>query len=471
MKELVDRGHDVTFISCYPQKEPMNNLRDISVRDDIREPLQAYHSRMNVATFQDMTYWEKLEAGLEFGIVTTKPTLSSENVLQLLNSTEKFDLVILEHFMNEALFILPHIFESHLVLVAPGPTTLFTDYLMSNPAPASYVPNFFSGYTSRMGFWERLFNTYYEFFGEIYIHTRMLPEQNVLLKETLPDAPSLSELLYKASLMLVTSHSLSDPVPLQQNVKEIGGYHMDAPQPLPEDIKEFMDNATEGVVIFSMGSHLKSDRFFPPEKRQAILNIFSRIKQKVLWKFESELEGKPDNVKILSWLPQQDVLGHPNTVAFITHGGLLGTIEAVYHGVPILGLPIVWDQSKNIEEAVHKGMGIKLDFLTWNEKDFGDALNDLLNKPSYRKNAKLRSKILRDQPMHPLEKAIFWIEYVIHHNGAAHLRSGAMDLSWYQKYPVDLVLVLFSFIISVVLMGFLAHKRYYCRVDLKNKTD
>lgn len=31
MKELADRGHDVTFISSFPQKKPIKNLKDISV--------------------------------------------------------------------------------------------------------------------------------------------------------------------------------------------------------------------------------------------------------------------------------------------------------------------------------------------------------------------------------------------------------------------------------------------------------
>ncbi len=50
----------------------------------------------------------------------------------------------------------------------------------------------------------------------------------------------------------------------------------------------------------------------PEEKRKLFLNVFSKLKQKVLWKWETEMmPDLPKNVKLSKWLPQQDVLGHP----------------------------------------------------------------------------------------------------------------------------------------------------------------
>ncbi len=48
----------------------------------------------------------------------------------------------------------------------------------------------------------------------------------------------------------------------------------------------------------------------PEDKRQILIKVFSRLKQRVLWKWETEhMEGKPDNVMLKKWLPQQDILG------------------------------------------------------------------------------------------------------------------------------------------------------------------
>jgi glucuronosyltransferase len=60
-----------------------------------------------------------------------------------------------------------------------------------------------------------------------------------------------------------------------------------------------------------MGSALKGSDM-PEEKRKLFLNVFSKLKQKVLWKWETEMmPDLPKNVKLSKWLPQQDVLGHP----------------------------------------------------------------------------------------------------------------------------------------------------------------
>lgn len=70
-----------------------------------------------------------------------------------------------------------------------------------------------------------------------------------------------------------------------------------------------MDGAEEGVILFSLGSLLKSTEL-PLDKRNAIVRTFGKLKQRVVWKYENDtLPGKPGNVKISKWLPVNDVLG------------------------------------------------------------------------------------------------------------------------------------------------------------------
>lgn len=52
------------------------------------------------------------------------------------------------------------------------------------------------------------------------------------------------------------------------------------------------------------------------------------------------------------------------------------------------------------------------------------------------------SKILTDQLMSGLERAVWWTEYVIRHNGTEHMRSPVIDQSIYEYIYLDVLLFL-----------------------------
>lgn len=53
------------------------------------------------------------------------------------------------------------------------------------------------------------------------------------------------------------------------------------------------------------------------------------------------------NIKLMDWAPQNDILGHPAVKAFVTHAGNNGLYEAVYHGKPVVSVPIMNEQPGN----------------------------------------------------------------------------------------------------------------------------
>ena len=62
--------------------------------------------------------------------------------------------------------------------------------------------------------------------------------------------------------------------------------------------------------------------------------------------------------------------------AFISHCGNQGTQEAKYFGVPVLGLPILFDQPRNAARMERKGLAL---VLTWDEVN-PDSLLKALDK-------------------------------------------------------------------------------------------
>lgn len=70
---------------------------------------------------------------------------------------------------------------------------------------------------------------------------------------------------------------------------------------------------------------------------------------------ESSAVTVSDNVKVVPWMPQNDVLGHPKTRLFIGHAGLNGMFESIYHGLPMILSPFFGDQFDNARFAKAAG--------------------------------------------------------------------------------------------------------------------
>ena len=117
----------------------------------------------------------------------------------------------------------------------------------------------------------------------------------------------------------------------------------------------------------------------PEVYQKAFLQAFKKLKQRVLWKYESEeMIDLPPNVKLSKWIPQQDVLGHKNIRMFITKGGLLSIHETVYHGVPVIAIPIFVDQDSNIQRAVEHGFALKLELNEITEASVTNLIHRML---------------------------------------------------------------------------------------------
>ena len=115
-----------------------------------------------------------------------------------------------------------------------------------------------------------------------------------------------------------------------------------------QDLQDFLDVGSEhGVILFTMGFIFQPNAV-PTSRIKAIFDAFSQLPQKVIMKLD-DISDKPDlivpkNVLLKPFLPQQDILAHKNLRLFITHCGMHGVMEAMYHAVPMVGIPIFIDQ-------------------------------------------------------------------------------------------------------------------------------
>lgn len=337
------------------------------------------------------------------------------------------------------------------------------------PSPLSYVPELFSDYSDKMDFFQRMNNiVYHGVLLYMYYYIANPPYQAVCDQYFGRDV-SVMSLIQGADLWLMrVDFAFEFPRPTMPNVVYIGGFQGKPSKPLPADLEEFVQSSGEhGVVVMTLGT-LLSD--LGPEISEIIASAFANLPQKVVWRHIGERPATlGNNTMLVEWLPQNDLLGHPKTKVFVTHGGTNGIYEAIYHSVPILGIPLIFDQHDNIVRMKARGVAEMVEVTTLDVESLTSTLKNILDpeKP-YKQNMVKLQQLHLDKPMKPIDIAIFWMEYVMRHGGAAHLRTDSYKLPWYAYHCLD-VLALFVAIGLLIIAIVWVSCRCLCQHLMRNK--
>ncbi|XP_050423757.1 UDP-glycosyltransferase UGT5-like [Adelges cooleyi] len=456
LQTLVSRGHNLTLVSPLPLDKAEYPYRHVQVEEHVygkdSKPI-ADGNMLEVAKI--INYIPAAVQICWFGPYISELTLNKSSVKDFItNDRSSFDLVIFENFFHESFVSIGHKYNAPVVQLLPFSTNARVSQWHSNPLHPAYITDVTSFFGSNMTFIQRTTNTlsvlaYTTVNRVIYLYKQNAVMNKYFIYPGHENRPDLATMLQNISLTLINSHPIiGSPVPLVPSYINVAGMHCKPAKELPQDLKKILDTSERGVVYFSLGSIVQSSKM-PKETVSMLLSELSKIEQTVLWKWEADdLPQLPKNVIIRKWFPQNDILGHPNCRLFITHGGVHSTIESIYHGVPMLAIPVFGDQIGNSLRAQYRGIAIQVPFFELTDQAIGSALHRLLNDPRFAENAKRVSAIFRDQPLTPLETAIYWIEYVIRHKGAAHLKTAANELNWFQFLLLDVVL----FVLSVVVL-------------------
>ncbi|KAL3289118.1 hypothetical protein HHI36_003558 [Cryptolaemus montrouzieri] len=443
LKELAKTGHEVHLLSTYNDNVDIPNFTQelltgiIVPGDGMSNP----NSSVFTMLFDFVPIMNK----------NVEKFWENEAVQKLIRTKPKYDAVIVLTFFNDFVLALPHYLKA--------PTIIYSS-MSSNPINNKYVANPSLPYATGLaknGFFARL--NFVTLNVVIYVIEAyfLAPLQNRINEKYLPDVPPIEVLNKNVSLVLINSHyAIEGPRPYVPNMVQIGGFHTREVKKLPENLQTYLDSAKDGAILFSMGTNVKLSKNLQRNQLDAIMSGLGKVAPiKVLFKSEIDIPSAPENVLVSNWLPQNDILAHPNLKVFISHGGLAGTTEAVYHGVPMLGIPFFADQKFNIGSMSEVGLAVTLDVDRITEQTFYAALEELLTNPTYSTNAKKRSSLLKNQPVSSLQKAIWWIEHIIEYKGGEHLRNVGMELEWYHLYMVDVMAFFLALILVVLAISFI----------------
>jgi len=105
-----------------------------------------------------------------------------------------------------------------------------------------------------------------------------------------------------------------------------------------------------------------------------------------------DLQPIPSNAIVVERAPQIDLLKH--AVLCITHAGLNTTLETLAQGVPIVAIPIGFDQPGVAARVAYHGVGEFIEPESLSAERLSELIQMVLNNPAYRDRARLFQKVI-----------------------------------------------------------------------------
>ncbi|XP_072042635.1 UDP-glucuronosyltransferase 2B10-like [Amphiura filiformis] len=479
-KALAQRDHDVTvYVSnMYTKHRHAPPLKfvtyDSLVTMDEWESLLSNitSSYLSGEDFLSQVQSQLKAAPLVFKLMRDQchSALSDKQLLNQLRE-ENFDIVVGDFYYICASLLGQALDRPYVLIDCPLPST-WQYSINNNPINPSYIPATQTGFDQQMTFVTRLMNSFqiclnylltFTFFAD-YDHLKQI--HNIK-----PEVSTYTTLGQAQIFFMNNDFTLDFPKPLMPNSIPVGGILTRPGKPLNPDLEAFVQGSEDGIIIFSLGGYVS---IVEQDMADMFAGAFSRLQQRVVWKQRGKTPKViPPNVKMMEWIPQNDLLAHPNTRLLVYHCGVNGAYEAIYHGIPVICLPVFYDQPDIAQRIASKGAGLRLDINTVTSEILVEAIQRVLDDHSFRSNMRTLSTIFKDKPNHPADEVALWTEYVVRHGGAGHLRSAAYDLNLFQYLLIDVILFMtICILIVIVTMAtccrcFIVTKRKLCSKKVK----
>lgn len=450
MVGLAEAGHDVTVVSHFRDENPHSNYKELIIGGQTNltnvVDLQWFANRHSFDHFLSFLLLH------EWGRESCQVAVHSKAMETVFEMKDTFDVILVEQFNSDCMMGVAWQLRAPVIGLSSSAILPYYYHRLGIPLLASHVPISFLGYSDKMTLPQRITNWFSV--HVLLLMKRLLMDRSddaILRQKFGDDMPSVTDISRNISIILVNTHySLSGPRLLSNKVIEVGGVHIKEPKAIEKKLLQIMDTSEHGIIYVSWGSMIRAETL-PAEKREALLKAFGSLKQTVLWKWENEtLPNKPDNVHIQKWMPQREILCHPKVRVFLTHGGLLGSSEAAFCGVPVVVTPIYGDQFLNSAALVDRGMGTIVEYEDISVESIENAIQFAVESRT-QENAKKVSYSYRNRPQPAIKTAVWWVEHVAATGGAHFTDSQLTLMKWYEYNLLDVyAVVLGGFILFVV---------------------
>ncbi|EGT42437.1 hypothetical protein CAEBREN_32782 [Caenorhabditis brenneri] len=370
---------------------------------------------------------------------------------------ERFDLGI-----TESLFICGYPLFDHIGIktVINADSVLFMDAMknaLGEPASSAYYPALISPMTDKMSILGRIKNSI-QMLLPAYFSKMRFEEELEMIKPFYNGTKTWREHLEGVAFNMVNSNRYLDYAsPTLPKTVFVGGMQVSTKKQgnvkLSEEWHNLLDKRKQNVLV-SFGSNAFSSEM-PDEFKNAFLEVFESMPNVTfIWKYEVEnatLASHLPNVKLTTWMPQNDLLADPRLSLFVTHGGLGSSIELAYQGKPAVVIPLMADQPRNSHMLTRHGGAVQLDKKNLHDPKFiWNAIMKVLNDKNYQRNAEKLANILEEQPFSPSDVVLKHCDFAVKFGVLDTFQSEGRNLNMLQFYSID-TFVVFSLVVLVLI--------------------
>ncbi|GMR39593.1 hypothetical protein PMAYCL1PPCAC_09788, partial [Pristionchus mayeri] len=451
---LVEAGHDVT--SLIPEIDV--KLKDGSTKSKVvRIPpnpeaaavmTKLETGELDVFQFSELNPIVPIVMSSNSGYMFARQcesTLDSGEVEKL--QKEQFDVYIVETADICGMMLAPLL--KPRAIIKTSTTILAGEQFeeLGVPQPLSYSPSSNTRSLDVHSFYSRAWNLLSERIARMMFTGPRSQVDSVFRQRFGADYPTLKEISANVAYVFTNSEPLIDfATPTMARVIEIGGLGAKEPKELDEYWTSVMTRRPKAVLI-SFGTLAKS-YLMAPSTKQALLKVASTFPSVTfIWKYEKKDEfalgpaAKIDNLELTDWMPQNDLLNHPNLAVFITHGGMGSVQELALRGKPAILVPIFGDQPRNAAMIEHNKLGKVLSKLeVGNHEKIVDLLKELMENPMYAENSKRVARMLAKKPFSSKEKLLKYVEFAGEFGPSSALRPQSQDMTFIEYYNLDIII-------------------------------
>ena len=82
-----------------------------------------------------------------------------------------------------------------------------------------------------------------------------------------------------------------------------------------------------------------------------------------------------------------------------------------------------------------------------------EAMNRAISDRGIQNAITKMNELFLDQSESPVDRAVWWVEYIMRHDGAPFLRPKSLELSWYQYSLIDVLILILSFLCVIIVIS------------------